>query len=581
MVATSSLCSACVNFLYISSHSLNFTDKNDIICILIERTYCGFTNEKRTGMGFFKRKTISSDKEKKEKESIKIVGDIAVNRTAQKYAQKFMGKYTKAKEYDRGLYDSAIAKAQAKHDVLSSGIPKDPYTGEVLFVKQKDAKFIAGEEDAYRMMAEADHIYPLKKIYDENKNKRYITDEDIRNVGNSQDNLQVISRKLNNAKRDRTQEEFFGDSAYLEKENIYLSDNARKQGIARGIAAKKFVQGKLSKSAMAAGIESAKEAGRAGASYGAKSTAMISGIINISSLIKGEKSVEDAMADVTADTLVAAAKGYGKSAVVANTNYILQTSKLSFCKKLGENNASGKLITAVSLTGDTIVDFANGDITEEECVIRLGGAGVNYAGSSVGAAIGSALIPIPVVGQALGAWVGGALCNDVYNGIIADIQEERRLEEERAIRLMIAEYERRKHEERERILANIYTAMDVLNAINMIRNSEVMSTFINEIKLDKEIHEENLRRIAEATFVALQMNEYRRQLEGILDSKMEEYKICFSESLEQIRSSIECGDVNEAIAGTNRIVNKMNGKAAFADVDGFKRIITSGSTIEF
>ena len=80
----------------------------------------------------------------------------------------------------------------------------------------KEARALFGK-DYKDHVAEMDHVNPLKAIYEEHKHDAFTMKEDIKDAANSSENLQALSRKVNNAKRSRTQPELSKDLDYLKK----------------------------------------------------------------------------------------------------------------------------------------------------------------------------------------------------------------------------------------------------------------------------------------------------------------------------------------------------------------------------
>ena len=56
--------------------------------------------------------------------------------------------------------------------------------------------------------AEADHITPLRRIFEQLQNNSGLTDSDIRRIANQEENFAVTSKRINNTKRARTNSEF-------------------------------------------------------------------------------------------------------------------------------------------------------------------------------------------------------------------------------------------------------------------------------------------------------------------------------------------------------------------------------------
>ena len=146
------------------------------------------------------------DKEEKENKSV-ATGIVVGNEINQEVA-RLNRDYSKPVKYtgNRHRYDSASAKVNAKQELFKQGkIVRDPNSGAELLLRKQDAKLKYGPKWTEHL-AETDHIVPVQKVHQEYKNDAWISDADIRDVTNDTDNLQVISRQQNNAKRAKTNE---------------------------------------------------------------------------------------------------------------------------------------------------------------------------------------------------------------------------------------------------------------------------------------------------------------------------------------------------------------------------------------
>ena len=144
------------------------------------------------------------EKEKDEGVATSLVVGKEINQEVTRHYSKPL-KYTG----NRHRYDSPSAKVNAKKELFSQGkTVHDPNSGAELLLRKQDAKFKYGEKWTAHL-AETDHIVPVQKVHQEYKNDTWISDVDIREVTNDTDNLQVISRQQNNAKRAKTNEEFY------------------------------------------------------------------------------------------------------------------------------------------------------------------------------------------------------------------------------------------------------------------------------------------------------------------------------------------------------------------------------------
>lgn len=240
--------------------------------------------------------------------------------------------------------------------------------------------------------------------------------------------------------------------------------------------------------------------------------------MNITAVINGEKSAEDAIADTVVDSGKAAATGYIMGGGLTTISHMLSDSSSEFLRALSESNVPGKIITAVMVTGDTLKRYGNGEITTQECLIELGEKGLNFATTGYSMAVGQAIIPIPVIGAAVGALVGSVITSNYYNQLVSTLR-----------------------------------------------------------KKDLE-HQERLQIIAECKKVSDESRAYRAKLESYLESYFREYQNCFDEALSTIHTAFEIGDADGVIAGANQITRKLGGKVCYDNMSEFKNFLFDDTT---
>ena len=423
------------------------------------------------------------------------------------------------------FYDNGSAHKKAIDDAFASGnTVRDPYSGTELLKKQRDAKMQYGE-DWQSHAAEADHIDPLSQIAKRTKKNPFLTTDDVREIGNSDDNFQVLSRKLNQGskgvgKGGSTQQEWADDAARMEglADNIETGesiDGVSKRIKDTGRIAEKRNNRRAFKKSVKNAVETANEAGKAGAKNAGTTALTMSGIMNVVSVIKGEKSGEDAIVDTVKDGGQAAVTGYAIGGGMTVVSQTLSYSSSEFVQALAKNNVPGKIITAAMVTGDTLKKWGEGEITTQECLIQLGDKGLNMATMGYSMAVGQTLIPIPIVGGAVGALVGSMLTSNLYNNLINDLQTK--------------QFE----------------------------------------------HEERMRIIEECNAAAEQARAFRAELESYLDSYFQEYRTCFDSVLSSMRLAYETGDADGVVAGANDITRKLGGEVQFETVSEFKDFLDS------
>lgn len=424
------------------------------------------------------------------------------------------------------FYDDGSAHKKAIDDAFAGGeTVRDPYSGAELVKKQRDAKIQFGE-DWQNHVAEADHIDPLSQLAKRTKKNPFLTTDDVREIGNSDENFQVLSRKLNQGSREvgkggSTQQEWADDATRMDglADNVETGesiDEIKKRIKDTGKAAEKRNDSRALKRGIKNAVGTAHEAGKAGAQNAGFTALTMSGIMNVVAVLKGEKSGEDAVADTVKDGGKAAVTGYALGGGMTVVSQSLSSSSSKFVQALAKNNVPGKVITAVIVTGDTLKKWGEGEITTQECLIQLGDKGLSMATMGYSMAVGQALIPIPIVGGAVGALVGVMLTSNLYNGLI------------------------------------------------------------NRLQTKQLEHEERMRVIAECKAVAEQARIYRTELESYLASYFQEYRSCFDEAISSMQSACAMGDADGMIAGANDITRKLGGQVGFETVSEFKTFLDSG-----
>lgn len=456
-----------------------------------------------------------------DREENKHLSDLGVGYMATKSAaistKQAAVKFAKPDTYNRKLYDSGIAKLNAKKNAFKNGkIVKDPYTGDVLTLTKSEAKKLYGDNWAQHL-AESDHVESLNNIYKDTKNNSWNTVDDIKAAANCDENIVVTSRKYNNAKRGRSNKEFVEDKDYIEVKGIKVTKEGKERAIKDGEIAKKSIDKSLKKSAFKNVVETGHEAGKMGAKSAGATALTMSGIMNLVAVVKGEKSGDEAIVDTLKDGGKGAVSGYVMGGGLTVISHTLSNSSSQFIQGLVNSNVPGKVITAIIATGDTLKKFGKGEISLQECALELGESGLNMVTMGYSMAVGQALIPIPVIGGAIGALVGSMLTSTYYNKLIGMLQTK--------------ELE---HKERQRI-------------------------------------------IAECKAAAEQTKAFREELEVFLQSYFKEYRECFDSALSSMHFSYEVGDADGVIASANEITRKLGGQVYFDSVEEFKDYLKDDS----
>lgn len=459
----------------------------------------------------------NSESNEGQDDSVVIATGNAATVSAQISTKQAIQKFSKPESYtgNRYLFDDGAAKRKAKLEAFSGGKKVfDPYTGEELVLTVKEAKALYGE-NWQKHLAESDHVIPLERVFEKTKDNPWLTDEDIKNIGNS--HIEVISRKSNNAKRSRTNEEFVKAKQYREDKDVYMPEEGEQRALQAGEKAKIENRQSVVKKTTKNMLRTGHEAGMAGAKSSGETALTMSGIMNLVAVCKGEKDPEEAIAD----TLVAGGKGAATGYVMSNGLTVISNSltgsSSKFIQALAKSNVPGKIVTAVMILGDTFKRYGNGEISTQQFVLDLGEKGLNFATAGYSMMVGQMLIPIPIVGSAIGALVGTALTSGLYHSLINTLQT-------------------------------------------------------------KELeHQERLRIIAECREVAEKARAFRVELESYLEDYFKEYRDCFDEALSEMHFAFQIGDSDGVIAGANQITRKLGGQVHYETVDQFRNFLNDNS----
>ena len=452
-------------------------------------------------------------------DSAQTAATITAVHAAGESATQAAAKYSRPESYtgNRGLYDSQQAKISAKYEAFANNSAvTDPYTGAKLELTVAEAKAQYGADWA-KHSAEADHVVPVEKVFSENSSNPFLTNEDIRQAVNDPGNIEVTSRQFNNAKRNRTNLEFVEDEDYLRDKGIELSSEAKRKAVKRGQEAHERVQKNLRGSTVRNVAETFHEAGKTGAYNSGMTALTMSGIMNVVAVAKGEKNAGEAIADTVKTGGTGALTGYVMGGGLTTLSQTLSKSSSAFLQGLAKSNVPGYVVTGIMQFGGTLKRYAAGEINTEEFILGMGERGLNFASVGYGMAVGQSLIPIPIVGAAVGALVGSALTSNLIGGLVAELNRK-----------------------------------------------------------DLE-HRERQRLIAEYKEAVRQEDAFRAELENYLQNYFKDFQNCFDDALSQMRHAFINSDADGMIGAANKITRKLGGKVYFENRTEFDAFLEDDS----
>lgn len=254
---------------------------------------------------------------------------------------------------------------------------------------------------------------------------------------------------------------------------------------------------------------------------GAKSGAAISGsftaVQHLVRVASGEEKPSAAAVAIGKTAGKAAVVGYGKS--VASTG-LATAMRQSGVKVLQSLSKSGLPAAAVSLAVSSFSSIASwmcGEITAEACLKAVGRNGTSLFGGAGGAALGQAVVPIPVVGAILGSIIGSALSG--------------------------------------------FAARITLTGIERAEAAEAHQRMVH----------------AQCEAYIQQMNAYRAAMNQCIQVYLQKNGAVFNGALDAIQQAMHIDDVEVFISGANRITTHLGGKPPIKSMDDLDRKMADDS----
>ena len=270
-------------------------------------------------------------------------------------------------------------------------------------------------------------------------------------------------------------------------------------------------------------MDVAKIAHRAGIET-AKTSAIIGGSVsivkNLVSLCKGEIEPEEAIKNVAKDTATTAAAGYGTGFAGSALKGAMQNSKSTYIRTLSKTNVAGTVVAVAVSATKTLTRYFKGEIDGVECLETLGEQGTGMLSSAMFAAIGQAVIPIPIVGGLIGGMVGYALSSATYGVLVGSLKEAKLAKAER--------------------------------------------------EMIEKACEEHIKMI----------REYRAEMEEMISQYLIDSMDVFRDSFSGIKYALAIGDVDLFIKRTNTITERFGGQASFSSMDDFNEKMMTGTTFK-
>lgn len=205
------------------------------------------------------------------------------------------------------------------------------------------------------------------------------------------------------------QRQLVEDEKYLEKTGLELSEEAKKKAVETGDRAQRNLDQNFAKIKVENAVRAGHKEGLKSAKSAAGVTAAFSLASNTTAVIKGEKEVGQAVANVVVDTGSAAVQGYITGAGITLLTNTLRESSSEFIKTLARSNVLGEVVVVAMTTGKSLVRYMNNEITLHEMAEEIAVDGVEMIASAIGFACGDML------GSVVAGMVASAACNMVMS----------------------------------------------------------------------------------------------------------------------------------------------------------------------
>lgn len=359
-----------------------------------------------------------------DKKTRRILEQFAANPTLEYMKDLSSSSYGVTQEYNsknrNKLWDSTRDKKEFKESVFKEGkLYKDPISGKELHSSQKAAqkkyhmKNWAGENSSTAWAnhsPETDHIVPLKEIHNRVKGNPFLSDADFKEIANNSDNYRVTSKSFNTSKGKKS------DLVIAFGKDNEISVEGRAKLVKEKIGAEVSLTTRLtSRTIKNVGTEFAE-----GAVFSLEASVVpliVEGVSNLCKVANGEKEYSEAAKDMGKLTLSVAASGGTIQVVSTGVNNLMKNSGKEVLRKFANSNQLMQVVTVSLIVKDSVIKYVNGEIDGKQFFEEIGEKGVGMLTGAIGAIAGQALIPIPIVGAAIGSLIVSTVCLDLYKSI--------------------------------------------------------------------------------------------------------------------------------------------------------------------
>lgn len=314
------------------------------------------------------------------------------------------------KENRDRLWDSPKGKAEFKEKQFGDkNTYEDPISGKTLHKSQNAAqnKYHMRNADGEVVSskwaehsAETDHINALKDVHDKVKSNPFLSDDDFKEIMNSDANYRLLSKSMNTSKGDTS------DWKLVRDKESDISTEGKIQ------LAKEKVKSDVTLTAKFA-ARTSQNIGKEFAS-GAKDSLVNSAIPltveAVNKLIRvaqGEESLKDAAKDMAKTSVNVVVAGGTNKVVIDVLSSQFANSSSVVLKNMAGNNQVGQIVAVALIVQESAFQYINGEIDGKEFIQQVGAKGTTMMAGMIGGQ----------VGKELGAIIGGVIGTAVLPGV--------------------------------------------------------------------------------------------------------------------------------------------------------------------
>lgn len=232
-----------------------------------------------------------------------------------------------------------------------------------------------------------------------------------------------------------------------------------------------------------------------------------------------QESAEEALKHVIADSSGAAGKAIVISSLSAGAKNIFESSANSTLQGLGGTALPVVIATVSFEVGKSLSRLCKGEITGEECWSEIKEKSLPLAGSIIGANIGQACFPIPIIGAMVGSLVGS----------------------------MVASFAKNMINQREYVEAN---------------------------------HQRRLQIEAQCAEISMQIRKCHDVMSQLQAQYMNGYLQTFDKAFDIMEKAVVSDDIDAFISANNLIIEKCGGTVQFSSMNEFDGIMNSNKSFK-